>query len=159
MAEFDESKVINVLHTDKAVIGKKYWFADHILSLKTVVEESIKDNNLYKLTGIDEISHYCFESDNESEWEFIYPYEEPPKSSRPYENTEELVNDFCERFHYTYQKSDSLPLIWFEWREAKWLIGGIAETIVFSDGNKFTMQYLFDNCNYLDGSPMGKLEK
>lgn len=38
MAEFDESKVINALHTDKAVIGKKYWFADDLISLKEIVE-------------------------------------------------------------------------------------------------------------------------
>lgn len=78
MAEFKEELVINVLHTDKAVIGKKYWFADHILTLKTVVEKGFTDKNLYELTGINATSHLCFESDD-GKWELLYPYEEPPK--------------------------------------------------------------------------------
>lgn len=34
MAVFDESKVINALHKDKAEIGKKYWVSDNIVDLK-----------------------------------------------------------------------------------------------------------------------------
>lgn len=78
MAKFDESKVINALHTDKAEVGKRYWFADHILTLKKVAEGNA-NNNLYELTGIDKNYDYCFKADDGSEWEFLYPYEEPPK--------------------------------------------------------------------------------
>ena len=43
MAQFDESKVINTLHPEKAEIGKKYWYADNIASLKYYVERDFRD--------------------------------------------------------------------------------------------------------------------
>ena len=39
MAQFDESKVINVLHPEKAKVGKKYWYSDSIMFLKEYVEQ------------------------------------------------------------------------------------------------------------------------
>ncbi len=76
MAEFDENKVINELHTDKVEIGKKYIFADYLSDIKKYVEsDEIKAVGV--LVGLEEDDHFI---DNEGiSWNFCYPYEEPPK--------------------------------------------------------------------------------
>lgn len=81
MAEFKEELVINALHADKAIIGKKYWYSDNLSLLKTYVEE----NNMRfngKLTRIEGNDICPFHLDRNSEcfsWQYLYPYKEPPK--------------------------------------------------------------------------------
>lgn len=78
MAKFDESKVINALHRDKAKIGKNYYVSDFISNLKKYVES---DNSCYvcKLRVINCSSDHCFEVNDGIRWELLYPCEEPPK--------------------------------------------------------------------------------
>ena len=76
MPQFDESKVINALHFEKAEIGKKYWYADNIASLKREVERDFKERlgrleDIYAESGLFEIESV--------RWYLLYPYEEPPK--------------------------------------------------------------------------------
>lgn len=76
MPQFDESKVINALHAEKAEIGKKYWYADNIASLKREVERDFKERlgrleDIYAESGLFEIESV--------RWYLLYPYEEPPK--------------------------------------------------------------------------------
>lgn len=76
MAQFDESKVINTLHPEKAEVGKKYWYADNIASLKEEVEQDCRDSvgrleDIYTEGGLFEIGAV--------RWYLLYPYEEPPK--------------------------------------------------------------------------------
>lgn len=40
MAKFEESKVINALHPEKAEIGKRYWFSNDLIVLKKVVQDT-----------------------------------------------------------------------------------------------------------------------
>lgn len=79
MAVFDESKVINALHTDRAEVGKKYWFSDSISILKSKVEGSAMD----KVRTLDEVilnSQYPFRTGSLTvDFMLIYPYEEQPK--------------------------------------------------------------------------------
>lgn len=78
MAEFKEELVINALHSEKAEIGKKYWVSDSILFLKeTVTEEKIESIETLKKIS-DDYTHAFVDEDNVS-WEYLYPYEEPPK--------------------------------------------------------------------------------
>lgn len=84
MAVFYEHKVINGLHTDKAEIGKKYWYSDNFRTLKQYVEQSSADCNCGELIGINEsVSDFNFMCKDTrsypSSWALIYPYEEPPK--------------------------------------------------------------------------------
>ena len=75
---FDESKVINVLHPEKAEVGKKYWFADHLLDLKWAVEKNDKD--FKELAEVEKTEDDCiFSCIRGDSWLFLYPYEEPPK--------------------------------------------------------------------------------
>lgn len=78
MAEFKEELVINALHPEKAVIGKKYWCYDNLLGLKRIVKA-----NLYhivaKLERIEMSDDYAFPfyTTCGGAWQFLYPYEEP----------------------------------------------------------------------------------
>lgn len=77
MAVFDESKVINVFHKDKAVVGKKYYFSEFLYNLKSRVE----DEDVNCVGELTYVNDRCdpFQKDTNNYWEFIYPYEEPPK--------------------------------------------------------------------------------
>lgn len=59
MAVFDESKVINTLHSDKAEVGKRYYYSDYISVLKQRVEH---DDNLSisELIRITDDTDCCF---------------------------------------------------------------------------------------------------
>lgn len=77
MAKFEEEKVINALHPEKAEVGKKYWYSDSITWLKRKVE----DNEPYSTLKNFE-SPYFEVADSEgllSKYFLLYPYEEPPK--------------------------------------------------------------------------------
>lgn len=78
MAEFDESKVINALHVDKAEVGKQYYFADTLLKLKQVVEDCDEDR-LGVCSNVIENDETPFVKNERVRWEYLYPYEEPPK--------------------------------------------------------------------------------
>lgn len=78
MAEFDESKVINALHPEKAEIGKKYWVSDNLLHLRQHVEKEESSGFLKVLASKKDFD--CpqpFKTDYNEWWEFLYPYEEP----------------------------------------------------------------------------------
>lgn len=80
MAQFDESKVINTLHPEKAEVGKKYWYADNVAKLKYYVEQD-RSNKLGELRYID-IEDNLFDISSgpgSGYWYLLYPYEEPPK--------------------------------------------------------------------------------
>lgn len=77
MAQFDESKVINALHADMAEIGKKYWYSASLIMLKRYVEDT-NTNYIGELKSVHNALTSKFHID-ETNAEFIYPYEEPPK--------------------------------------------------------------------------------
>lgn len=78
MSKFKEELVINALHADKVVIGKRYLFADDILELKNLVESNPKlGRTLTVVAG----NKFCY-LDSLKEpvgYSLVYPYEEPPK--------------------------------------------------------------------------------
>lgn len=76
MAEFDESKVINALHPEKVEIGKRYWFADTITSLKEFVEGDQQHGLVHILSNIRETA-FPFEASATTNFALVYPYEEP----------------------------------------------------------------------------------
>lgn len=76
MAQFDESKVINAFHSEKAEVGKRYFFADKLSQLKSRVEADQKIAVLKSIGAKD--CPYPFVVDANCMWELIYPYEEPP---------------------------------------------------------------------------------
>lgn len=81
MAQFDESKVINALHPEKAEVGKKYWCSDSIMFLKEYVENSNVEmiGSLRKVEIDCELKESSFYITGSGCYQFLYPYEEPPK--------------------------------------------------------------------------------
>ena len=80
MAVFDESKVINTLHRDKAEVGKRYYCADYIDILKQGVEHnnSLPIGELIQVT--DDIN--CCFLINDFKFALLYPYEGEQQKKR-----------------------------------------------------------------------------
>ena len=89
MAKFDETKVINALHIDKAVVGKRYWYANNIISLMGEVtrEDMSSDAELQKISKDDFLPFIV----NGCPWQYIYPYEEPPEQRMSYRQLAEWL--------------------------------------------------------------------
>lgn len=85
-----------------------------------------------------------------------YEVKEEPKY-RPYKDTEEMINDFCERSGAKRSKMGK-PFIWVKDGENKYLILVFEKDKVWTSFISFTMQELFETYTYCDGSPIGKLE-
>ena len=70
---------------------------------------------------------------------------------RPFKDTDELIKVFCEKTPKIYDKDDEklfMPYIWVRNKENKrvWLI---------TEFDNRLLDYLFTNCEFLDGSPCG----
>lgn len=79
MAVFDESKVINPLHPEKAEVGKKYWRSDNLLKLKVMIEKNNTDHISELVRVAEQPYEYPFQMEDGCDWQFLYPYEESPK--------------------------------------------------------------------------------
>ena len=78
MAQFDESKIINALHVDKAEVEKKYFFSDELLDLKCSVT-SVRGFPQILTTVSNRFENACHPFIfGDSSYQFIYPYEEEP---------------------------------------------------------------------------------
>lgn len=76
---------------------------------------------------------------------------------RPYEDTDEMIADWKERFKPKDWPSYSMPQIWVIWDDTKSCIDGFSKNEVSIRGYYRTMDGLFKaGCTYLDGSPCGK---
>lgn len=96
----------------------------------------------------------------EPSWDWLdYDYiivEEEPKY-RPYADTEEMINDFCERSGAKRSKMGE-PFIWVKKDESKYLILDFEKDKVWTNFNSLTMQELFEIYTYCDETPIGKKE-
>lgn len=143
--KFDESNVINALHTERAVIGSKGYFSDDIIDLKTMVEEE-EDTYLNKLNGI--YTEWCtfpFFSENGHRYSLFYPVVMPKKKKLvpfTWEDREILRGKWVKKKNSNYE----ICLCSFLWDYDKQhlLINGI------------TASDFLNTCEFLDGSPCGK---
>lgn len=82
-------------------------------------------------------------------------YEEP--KYRPYIDTEEMINDFCERSGAKRSEMGE-PFIWVKDGESRILILSFEKDVVWTANCRWTMQELFETYVYCDGTPIGKKE-
>lgn len=143
--KFDESNVINALHTDMAIIGSKGYFSDDIVDLKTMAEEE-EDTYLKELNAINtERCTYPFFSENGHWYGLFYPVVIPKKKK--------LVP-------FTWEDRGMLRGQWIRKKECTHEIR--ITTILFDgDDNKLRINGisavdLLDKWEFLDGSPFGK---
>lgn len=120
MAKFDESKIINALHIDKAVVGKKYWVSDNLVDLKEDVEV---ENKSFELLHVEQ-EHCCpfvVNIDTTEQFQFLYPYEEPSKQRMTNRQLAEWLSkgngEYMDKhmvsiyFNFTYSKDEENDLV------------------------------------------------
>lgn len=143
--KFDESNVINALHTDKAVIGSKGYFSDDIIDLKTMAEEE-EDAYLKELNAINtDRCTYPFFSGNGHWYGLFYPVVIPKKKKLvpfTWEDREMLRGKWIRKKEYTHEMR--ITNIFFDGDDKELRINGISAANIF------------DKWEFLDGSPCGK---
>lgn len=81
----------------------------------------------------------------------------PEVKYRPYKDTEEMLDDFCERFKAKRTGYEG-PSIWIvsKCTGVKYLITAISEQYIWTMSSDDSMTGLFTAYTYKDGSPCGK---
>lgn len=95
MAKFEEEKVINALHPEKAEIGKKYWVSDSIGNLKKHIETD-ELAFVHELLDIRNGADYRFAVAGENCWDLIYPYEEPKEQNKTILEDNDTLNKWVD---------------------------------------------------------------
>jgi hypothetical protein len=159
---FDKNKVYTALNADEVKIGSKGYFADSLMLLKELVDVEAPINSVCKIEEED-FSHR-FISNAEVKNHALFYLVETPQAYRPYENTDELIEDFKERVKKRYNVNFCKcpmfsPTIWIKDKRSntKYLISALYETTVYLSGvDEYYLESLFEDFTYLDGSPCGK---
>ncbi len=156
---FDKSKVFTSVNANEVKIGSKGFFAETLAELKSYVKIEIALDEVAEI--LDDGCAFRFCSDNRTRYALFYLVEEPKEQKyRPYKDTDEMIADFLERYN-NYSKTSNChnpmynPLIWIKDKAI-----GVKELITQSFGdsaNGRSMEQLFKEFIYLDGSPCGKL--
>lgn len=83
----------------------------------------------------------------------------PDVKFRPYEDTEEMLDDFCKRFKVN-RTDFGEPFIWVKSKSTgiKFLLTAIGNSHVWTMNTSNSMDDLFDKFTYKNGSPCGKNE-
>ena len=145
--EFDKSKVYTVLNADEVEVGSKGYFADDLKKLKNLVEQEDKSgwDEIESIGGEDEVSRFRAYT----YWNLFYLVEEPKeKKFRPYKDTEELLSNY----------TAGTPLVWVRRKDdekERSLIVEYSEHTVLIGAAYYSMEELFDEFVFLDGSPCG----
>lgn len=95
-------------------------------------------------------------------WNAIEYRIKPEEKYIPYENTLEMVKDYCKRIDHILVGS-SMPIIWIKDKNKKgaYLISAFHEKGVSFFNNQFgaDLKELFNNYTYIDESPIGKKDE
>jgi hypothetical protein len=159
---FDKSKVYSALDADEVKVGSKGYFGDSISGLKNNMEDG-KILTVGKIWEENNISR--FQTEKGLDYIFFYLVEKP--KYRPYESTDEMVEDFKERarkYNASFLKCPMFhPSVWIKEKNSgdKYLITGFIkdDTNIYCVlvGTCFiSLDILFKSYTYLDGSPCGK---
>lgn len=158
--KFDKSKVYTAVNADEVKIGSKGYFYDTLNQIIGCVENG-GDSCLGEIRRIDPIGCFCRFSNGDLNYTFFYLVEEPKekkKKYRPYEDTDEMIEDFLKRFNSNVPKN-TMPFIWLKNCTVKSLISGFGKYYVCIELKFLDMKELFEDYIYLDGSSCGKLEE
>lgn len=86
----------------------------------------------------------------------------PEPKYRPYESTEEMIEDFVKRFVHKDIPKYARPFIWVRGKYTPFdfviTVYG-KEAVFFNIGSRHELKQLFEEFEYLDGTPVGKLVK
>ena len=163
--KFQKERMFTAINADKAKAGSKGYFADNLAVLEAKVEQG-EILELKKILGKNEDRRFRVSAENASitlEYAFFYLVEEPEEEKyRPYETTDEMIEDFRERakaYGANFFKCPMFnPTIWVKDKKSnsKYLISAFGETNVLIGGKYLSSEMLFEDFTYLDGTPCGK---
>lgn len=170
--EFDKSKVYTAVNADEVKVGSKGYFSRMLGWLKRTVEaEQFPPSVLTEILNEDCVFRFCRQDAiGRLDYSLFYLVEEPEeKSYRPYKDTDEMIEDFSERYNSyngNINKGNPMycPLIWVKGKinGVKALVVGIGDGDVFirfGEDPVIKLDFLFKHFTYLDGTPCGKLEQ
>ena len=159
---FDKNKVYTALNADEVKVGSFGFCADSLDHLKMHFHDGVLDE-------IDQIGPDYYEKRfgvNNYFYPLFYLVEEPKEEYyRPYENIDEMVENFKKRVcGFDYEPSSwFMPTIWIKEKNSgdKYLITGFikddSNTYCVLIGTCFvSLEVLFKSYTYLDGTPCGK---
>lgn len=132
------------------------------ISVMQAYEEGKKIEFRYLTVPNDDWVEFCSSSLVVPSWNweiFDYRVKEELKY-RPYKDTEEMINDFCERSGAKRSKMGE-PFIWIKpYKNGKnrHLITDIYDEGVYNGATYLELEDMFRNYCYCDGSPIGKKE-
>lgn len=146
------NRVYTALNAEELNVGDKCFLAD----TKRDLDEQIDFFDNEKVRTLTDIRDDTFErrfvDEVKSAYAFAYLVERKP-SYRPYENIDEMIEDWKSRF-----SSDipdyAMPLIWLQNTVTKAV--SLMTSFLVIDDKRRRFDDLFDNYTYLDGSPFGK---
>ena len=161
---FDKNKVYTALNADEVKVGSKGYFADSITELKNKIKD--EDEEFSEVGKVyTENNVYRFSDSNGLDYSLFYLVKEPEEETyRPYETTDEMIEDFKERAKKHYNANFfKCPMfhtsIWVKDKKSnsKYLISAFGEIDVYlSSIDEYSLELLFEDFTYLDGSPCGK---
>lgn len=160
--KFDKSRLYSAVNADEVKAGSYGLFADSISTIKEQLTDKVPPTELRRIFN-GENTAKCFRESSEIDYLYFYLVEKPKeKKYRPYKDTDEMIADFLERYNSysgNANKENPMynPLIWIKDKAI-----GVEELITQSFGdsaNGRSMEQLFKEFTYLDGSPCGKLKK
>lgn len=166
--EFDKTKVYTVVDIDEVKISSKGYFSDSPKALKYTVQAEIQGSygEVTELMPDNDLYVFC-QDDIPHPYALFYLVEEPKnKKFRPYRDTAEMLRNFIDRFDLL-NHDDRLPSIWIKSRinDICYFIVRVAEDVITIIGSTdcgiitLSMDNLFENYTYLDGSLCGIMEE
>lgn len=166
--EFDKSRVYTALNADEVKVGSKGIFANTVYELQKFVaeEKTITGAHIKKLVSIMPDDFQARFNGSSMSLPIVYSLfylveESEEEKYRPYKDTEEMIKDFLERYN-SYNGNSNMgnpmynPLIWIKRTGSQYaeLIVAIGDKKVCANA-VYTLDMLFDDFTYLDGSPCG----
>ena len=181
--EFDKSRIYSAVNADELRAGDKVIVANTLVTLKRNVANNVKplillevidedydlrfevnfNKGRYALAYLVERKENCGNCGDEecpdagedckflrcADWKPILIRAE--KHYRPFKDTDELIKVWDKKFYLDFKPTHdplTMPLIWVRNKSNKkpWLINEFGKRI---------LDYLFTNCEFLDGSPCG----
>lgn len=160
--EFDKSRVYTALNADEVKVGSKGIFANTVYELQKFVaeEKTITGAHIKKLVSIMPDDFQARFNGSSMSFPIVfslfYLIEEPKEEKwRPYKDTKEMIHDFCIRFTLGFANYE-FPRIWIKRTDSQYaeLIVAIGDKKVCANA-VYTLEMLFEDFAYLDGSPCG----
>lgn len=147
-------EILDYRTKDKAVVGKEYVFSDILYS----IINSPQDCSVNILGIVKEDARFPFGIGYNLGFQFAREIIEEEPKYRPYKDTDEMISDWKKRFVAKDWPSHSMPLIWLMCGETRSFVTDYLPDFVYTFSTGLTMQDIYEDYTYLDGSPCGMKE-